>query len=64
MRASIRDIFVAIALGGIIYRTRSRSSPSERLYRLRGAGVPPPLGLMLAHDVDALPQRRPRLRTH
>ena len=36
MRASIRDIFVAIAFGTIIYRVQTQISPLERLYRLKG----------------------------
>jgi hypothetical protein len=36
MRASIRDIFVAIAFGAILYRVQTQISPLERLYRLKG----------------------------
>ena len=36
MRASICDIFVAIAFGTIVYRRQTLISPLERLYRLKG----------------------------
>jgi len=36
MRASIRDIFVAVAFGTIVYRVQTQISPLERLYRLKG----------------------------
>jgi hypothetical protein len=36
MGASIREIFVAIAFGTIVYRVQTQISPLERLYRLKG----------------------------
>jgi hypothetical protein len=36
MRASIRDIVVAIAFGTIVYREQTQITPLQRLYRLRG----------------------------
>ena len=35
MRASICEIFVAIAFGTIVYRVQTQISPLERLYRLK-----------------------------